>query len=137
MVDRGVVAALARGLPSHFRARQRAEWTGDLLVLARDGRYIQWRYMLGAARTLPALRAAARRASADGVTSEAVGPSPSLVLISRVLIITLLWTVVSWMVMRPGRYLFYGPDRYLDSIWPWSSAHRGRTVCARRCCDWR
>jgi hypothetical protein len=122
-VDRVVVAVLARALPRHFRARQRAEWTGDLLVLAQDGRYTQWRYLLGAARTLPALRAAARRTAADGVTSEVAGPSPSLVLISRVLVITLVWTVVSWLVMLPGRYLYYGPDRYLDSIWPSGVEH--------------
>src|SRR6266550_9581436 len=64
LVDRVLVAALCSALPAHFRARQRAEWTADLLALA--GGSARWRYLLGAAWTLPTLRALARRAQVDG-----------------------------------------------------------------------
>ena len=59
--QRLVVTALSNLLPAGFRARQRAEWAGDLLALEDGPSGVRWRYLLGAARTLPALRAAAGR----------------------------------------------------------------------------
>jgi len=125
-VDRAVVAALGLALPGHFRARQRAEWTADLLILAERGRLARWRYLFAATRTLPALRAVARRLPADGPQGALAPVSRSVVLVARVLTIVLGWTVVSWAVMLPGRYLLLDiPGRMAagtlpdpKSVWP-------------------
>jgi hypothetical protein len=125
-IDRAVVAALSLALPAHFRARQRAEWTADLLILAGRGRLARWRYLFAAAWTLPALRAVARRRPADGPEDALAPVSRSVVLVARVLTIVLGWTVVSWAVMLPGRYLILDiPGRMAagtlpdpKSVWP-------------------
>src|SRR5207248_4160156 len=124
--ERSVVAALGLALPAHFRARQRAEWTADLLVLAERGRPARWRYLMAAAWTLPALRAVARRLPADGPEDRLAPVSRSVVLAARVLTIVLGWTVLSWAVMLPGRYLLLDiPGRMAagtlpdpGSVWP-------------------
>lgn len=106
-VRRAAVAALSRALPAHFRARQHAEWTADLLVLADQPTAAWIRYLLGAAWTLPALRRAAQRAAADGTA--VVLPSSGLVarLTARVLMLSLGWTVPCWLLALPGQYLLY------------------------------
>jgi len=120
--DRMAVAALCSVLPAHFRPRQRAEWTADLLILARQGGAARLRYLLGAAWTLPTLRAVARRGPADGPRHALRVASPSVVLASRVLTISLAWTVLSWLVMVPGRYVLLDvPGRLARGsaeIWP-------------------
>ncbi|MEU7905803.1 hypothetical protein [Actinoplanes sp. NPDC049118] len=65
-VERVVVAALSRLLPTGFRARQRDEWTADLLDLADAPPAARWRYLFAAAWTLPTLRSFARRGAAAG-----------------------------------------------------------------------
>jgi hypothetical protein len=105
--DRALLALLGSVLPAHFRARQRAEWTADLLVLARHGGAARWRYLLGAVLTLPTLRAHARHANAGGPEVVLKAAAPAAVMVARVLAITLGWAVLSWLVMLPGEYLVY------------------------------
>jgi hypothetical protein len=123
-VEALLVAALVAALPAHFRARQRDEWTADLLILARQGGGpARRRYLFGAARTLPTLRALARRARADGPARPLRLASPSVVLVARTLMISLAWTVLAWLVMLPGRYLLLDiphrtPFVSPDELWP-------------------
>ncbi|GAA1499461.1 hypothetical protein GCM10009827_001260 [Dactylosporangium maewongense] len=116
------VATLALLLPAAFRDRQRAEWTADLMTLPAG----HWRYLFGAARTLPALRAAAHRAglSRGPVAAAATFPSDAL---ARTLLAGLGWPVLSWLLMVPLRYFLFdipgriaaggGPDDP-KSLWP-------------------
>ncbi|MFF5228694.1 hypothetical protein [Dactylosporangium sp. NPDC000521] len=95
------VATLALLLPAAFRDRQRAEWTADLLTLPAG----RWRYLFGAARTLPALRAAAHRAGlARGPAAVASFPSDAL---ARTLLAGLGWPVLSWLLMVPLPYFLF------------------------------
>ncbi|MBG6140206.1 hypothetical protein [Longispora fulva] len=118
---RFVVGLLCTALPAHFRARQRAEWTADLMQITGPAR---WRYLFGAAWTLPALRLLARRARTDG--SGIVAPAgPLVALTARTLLVGLGWAVLCWVVMLPGRYLVLDiPARMasgaqFDPKWVW------------------
>jgi len=119
---RTVVAALAALLPAEFRERQCDEWTADLLTVA-EGR---WRYLVGAALTLPALRAAARRAGYGAGPSAVAAQAGAATVVARILILGMGWPVVSWMVMVPLRwYLFHTSDQLEQSamagmkgLWP-------------------
>jgi hypothetical protein len=107
--QRLMVAALSRVLPAGFRSRQRAEWAGDLLTLEGPSA-VRWRYLLGAARTLPALRAAASRSrrAEPGSLPIALGTgTAALTSLARVLLVGLGWPVLSWLVWVPGRYYLY------------------------------
>ncbi|MET7421521.1 hypothetical protein [Dactylosporangium sp. NPDC005555] len=118
---RFAVAVLTLLLPSGFRVRQRDEWTADLLALPSGRR----RYVLGAARTLPALHAAARRA---GLASAPVTVQGVLAAPARVLTAGLGWPVLSWLLVVPLPYfLFDIPGRIAatggglvdpKSLWP-------------------
>jgi len=108
--QRLVVTALSRLLPAGFRARQRAEWAGDLLALEDGPSGVRWRYLLGAARTLPALRAAAGRGRGADPPSLPITlgtGAAALTSLARVLLVGLGWPVVSWLLWVPGRYYLY------------------------------
>jgi hypothetical protein len=108
--QRLVVTALSSLLPPGFRARQRAEWAGDLLALKDGPSAVRRRYLLGAARTLPALRAAASRSRRADPSSLPVALSTgaaALTSLARVLLVGLGWPVVSWLLWVPGRYYLY------------------------------
>ncbi|MDG6103503.1 hypothetical protein Daura_35595 [Dactylosporangium aurantiacum] len=116
------VAALALLLPGGFRDRQRAEWTADLMTLPAG----RWRYLSGAARTLPALHAAARRAGLARGPAVA-GPAPlALAAPARILLAGLGWPVLSWLLVVPLPYFVFDiPDRIArtgvvdpKSLWP-------------------
>jgi hypothetical protein len=115
------VAALTLLLPRGFRDRQRAEWTADLMSMSTA----RWRYLFGAARTLPALRAAARRAGLSRGPAAAVASTPgALAAPARVLFIGLGWPVLSWLLLVPIPYLLYDIPSHLagsvdpKSLWP-------------------
>jgi len=114
------VAALTLLLPRAFRDRQRAEWTADLMSITTG----RWRYLFGAARTLPALRAAARRAGLSRGPAAVVHTPGALAAPARVLLIGLGWPVLSWLLLVPVRYFLYDiPGRLpgtVDpkSLWP-------------------
>ncbi|MEV0129878.1 hypothetical protein AB0H83_15635 [Dactylosporangium sp. NPDC050688] len=116
------VAVLAVLLPSGFRDRQRAEWTADLMTLPTG----RWRYLFGAARTLPALRAAARRAGLSRGPAAAVRASLALAAPARILLAGLGWPVLSWLLVVPLPYFVFDiPDRIArtgvvdpKSLWP-------------------
>ena len=60
-VDDVIVSLLCMLLPAGFRARQRGEWAADLTVLTQGNPRARWRYLIGAARTLPSLRSSISR----------------------------------------------------------------------------
>ncbi|WP_033343166.1 hypothetical protein [Catenuloplanes japonicus] len=91
--DRWWIRLLGALLPPGFRDRQRGEWAADLQSLAHD-RAARTGYLLGAARSLPALRAAAR--GHDSVVL-AMSERPSALTAWRVLTIMLTWSVVGWL----------------------------------------
>jgi hypothetical protein len=99
-------------LPSGFRDRQRAEWTADLMTMTTG----RWRYLFGAARTLPALRAAARRAGLSRGPAALAHTSGVLRAPARVLLLGLGWPVLSWVLLVPLPYfLFDIPGRIASS----------------------
>lgn len=109
------VAALTLLLPSGFRDRQRAEWTADLMTMPGQ----RWRYLFGAARTLPALRSAARRAGLSRGPSTAVHTTGALAAPARVLLAGLGWPVLSWIALVPVPYFLYDiPGRLAGSVDP-------------------
>jgi hypothetical protein len=122
-----VVWVLCRLLPEGFRARQRAEWTGDLIALSASGAAVRWRYLLAAAWTLPSLRAHARRAGLDR-PHEIVPASVPVRTLARVIIVALGAPVVAWLIAVPSRwYLLDVPSRLASSfafdpkdLWPTS-----------------
>jgi hypothetical protein len=131
--ERVAVTVLGALLPAGFRARQRAEWAADLVALASGGTQPhagqRWRYLFWAAWTLPALRAAARRAGLSGgdrAAGATAKPAGVTVAMARVLLIGLGWPVVSWLVAVPGLYyLFDVPGRIVrrglvdpKDLWP-------------------
>ncbi|WP_285691722.1 hypothetical protein [Actinoplanes sp. NBRC 103695] len=88
---------LAATLPADFRDRQRDEWTADLLVLSDSpGGPARWRYLLGAAWTLPSLRRLAKggRTTGGGLTPSA---TPTAVTAARVLIPSVSWPLLGWL----------------------------------------
>ncbi|MEU2615802.1 hypothetical protein ABZ570_30160 [Micromonospora sp. NPDC007271] len=94
---------LCRLLPAGFRNRQRDEWTADLLSFT-SGAGTRWRYLAGAAWTLPALRHAARRGGFADLS--AVAPVPdALTSVAHLFLLGLGWPVVSWLIMVPVTYL--------------------------------
>ncbi|MDG4829300.1 hypothetical protein O7627_08275 [Solwaraspora sp. WMMD1047] len=95
--QRWMIAALAAALPAHFRDRQRDEWTADLLVLsASPGGPARWRYLLGAAWTLPSLRRLAKGGrTADG--GLATPATPAALTAARVLIPSVSWPLLGWL----------------------------------------
>ncbi|MGH3715723.1 MAG: hypothetical protein ACRDT4_20030 [Micromonosporaceae bacterium] len=128
-VQRLLVGALGRALPPHFRERQRAEWAADLLLLAGEPRLSRWRYLLGAAWTLPALRTVARDPSATGLTGGVVRPAgAAITTVARVLIVILVWALAGWLVVIIGPYLILDipgrmatePGFYMgpEEVWP-------------------
>ncbi|WP_157744544.1 hypothetical protein [Micromonospora viridifaciens] len=101
--ERAAVALLSRLLPAGFRARQRDEWTADLLSFT-SGAGTRWRYLAGAAWTLPALRRAARRGGFADLST--VAPAPGvLASMAHLFLLGLGWPVVSWLIMVPVTYL--------------------------------
>jgi hypothetical protein len=115
VVTRVALRLMLALLPDDFRARQRDEWTGDLLALtsAADRR----RYLAGAARTLPGLRRAAhRRPAPDAIAVEpAVGDT-----VARVLMSGLLWSTLVFWVFVPLRYYAIAGAATTDpqDVWP-------------------
>jgi hypothetical protein len=107
--ERLAVTALAGLLPNGFRARQRAEWAADLDELPGTGQ--RWRYLLWAAWTLPALRAAARRAGLTGTGADkpagAIARSGTTNAVANVLLLGLGCPVLSWLLMVPVQYRLY------------------------------
>lgn len=114
------VATLALLLPRGFRDRQHAEWSADLMTLPTG----HWRYLFGAARTLPALRAAARRAGLSRGPAAAARAPGALAAPASILSAGLGWPVLSWLLVVPLPYfLFDIPGRIgspVDpkSLWP-------------------
>ncbi|GAA0742083.1 hypothetical protein GCM10010199_68370 [Dactylosporangium roseum] len=94
---------LCRLLPAGFRGRQRDEWAADLLGLT-SGAGTRWRYLAGAAWTLPALRRAARRGGFADLSTVAPAPG-ALTSIAHFLLLGLGWPVISWLIMVPITYL--------------------------------
>lgn len=121
-LERAAVRGLARMLPTGFRDRQRAEWTGDLLALADRGTGQRWRYLLAAALTLPALRTAAQRGGLSQLDGPAVVASAPAVMtaLARVLGFGLGVPIVGWIVTVPVRYFLFKPPGYGDpkDVWP-------------------
>ena len=93
-----VVAALAALLPPAFRTRQAGEWLADLADLPRRGDRL--RYLVAAAWTLPALRAAVRGGAAGGPVA---APYP-VVTIARTLLVGLGYPVLCWLILVPARW---------------------------------
>ncbi len=92
-----VIAALAAALPAYFRDRQRDEWTADLLVMSTSqGGPARWRYLLGAAWTLPSLRRLARGARNAG-SGMAPPAAPAALTTARVLILGVSWPLLGWL----------------------------------------
>lgn len=127
-----VVWVLCRLLPEGFRARQQAEWSGDLIALSANGSAARWRYLFAAAWTLPSLRAHARRAGLD--RPETIVPaSVPVKALARVIIIGLGAPVVAWLISVPLRwYVLDVPSRLastrafdpkdlwpMDGVWAW------------------
>jgi hypothetical protein len=79
----------------------------------------RWHYLLGAARTLPALRAAARRAGlSHGPAAAAYAPG-ALTAPAQILLAGLGWPVLSWLLLVPLRYvLFDVPGRIASTGGP-------------------
>jgi hypothetical protein len=103
VAERALVAVLGRLLPAGLRSRQREEWTADLLSFS-SAPGTRWRYLAGAAWTLPALRRAARRGGFAELS--AVDPAPGvLTSMAHFLLLGLGWPVVSWLIMVPVTYL--------------------------------
>jgi hypothetical protein len=98
-----VIRALCRLLPEGFRARQGAEWTGDLVALSPSGSGTRWRYLLAAAWTLPALRAHAGKAAVDRPPTM-VAPSLPVTTLTRVVLVGLGLPVLAWLIAVPLRY---------------------------------
>ncbi|AGZ42836.1 hypothetical protein [Actinoplanes friuliensis] len=123
-VDRAVLAVLGRLLPAAFRERQQGEWASDLLTLPADTRL---RYLTGAARTLPSLRAQVRRGHV--VPELEVGPGLAAGF-ARIVFFGLAWPILSWLLWVPFRYYAFSVDDRLaaatdpeytidpQSVWP-------------------
>ena len=111
-MERAVVWMLCRLLPAGFQARQRAEWTGDLIALSTAGAAARSRYLFAAAWTLPSLRAHARRAGFDRPQTTVSASVPIRTLV-RILIVGLGVPLVSWLIWVPARwYLLDVPGRF-------------------------
>lgn len=120
---RHAVALLTLLLPPGFRDRQRAEWTADLLTAPTN----PWRYLFGAARTLPALRAAARRGGLSRGPSAVTHTPGALAAPAHVLLAGLGWPVLSWILVVPLPYFAFDIPGHLaaaggvidpKSLWP-------------------
>jgi hypothetical protein len=134
-VDRFLVALLGALLPAGFRERQRGEWASDLLTLAAEEPAACRSYLLGAARTLPALWSVAR--GGPGAPAIAV-PAGTRDTVARVLRLGLIWPIVSWVLWVPARY--YGFDipgrlRHREgaidpqTVWPFDTRRHGCCRC--------
>jgi hypothetical protein len=93
LADKWWLQVLGALLPAGFRDRQYGEWGADLLMLSHDPA-ARRRYLLGAARTLPALRAAAR--GHESVELARLG-RPGAVTAWRVIATMLAWAVIGWL----------------------------------------
>ncbi|SCL27293.1 hypothetical protein [Micromonospora inyonensis] len=102
-VDDGVVSLLGLLLPVGFRARQRGEWTGDLMVLAQGNPAARWRYLIGAARTLPSLRRSIGRRDATPIEV----PAGVRQTVARILLLGMTWPILSWLLWVPARYFAF------------------------------
>jgi hypothetical protein len=107
--ERFAVTLLGLALPDAFRARQRGEWTGDLMELS-SGRA---RYLLAAAWTLPQLRAAVRRVGGGTPAGGVAAPHPALQTVTRALLSGLGIPVLCWYLMAILPYeALHMADRY-------------------------
>lgn len=115
--DQRWVHLLSALLPAGFRDRQRGEWAADLLMLAHDP-VARRRYLLGAARTLPALRAVARGHESAALVTPG---RPSAVTAGRVIVTMLAWTVIGWLstVLVPYLFLRTRDDASGFDMWGW------------------
>lgn len=122
-VDHAVVSLLCLLLPVGFRARQRGEWTGDLMALARGNPAARWRYLIGAARTLPSLRSSISRRDATLIEV----PAGVRATVARILLLGLTWPILSWLLWVPARYFAFdipgrlGRSGHLidpQTVWP-------------------
>ncbi len=112
--ERAVVWMLCRLLPAGFRARQQAEWSGDLVALSGGGAGARWRYLLAAAWTLPALRAHAKKAGIDRPIAMVI-PSPPVATLVRIVLVGLGLPVLSWLIAIPLRYVLLDVPARLES----------------------
>lgn len=123
--DERIVRLLCALLPAGCRARQGEEWAGDLVVLADEDPTVRWRYLFGAARTLPSLRNAFRHRD----TARVEVPAGVRGSVARVLLLGLAWPILSWVLWVPVRYYAFGipgrleaggPSGVIDpqSVWP-------------------
>ncbi|MEV4637644.1 hypothetical protein AB0J80_09860 [Actinoplanes sp. NPDC049548] len=124
-VECAIVSLLCLMLPLRFRERQRGEWTGDLMSLAQVDPAARWRYLAGAARTLPSLRSSIGRRDASPIeVSSGVRET-----VARILLLGMTWPILSWSVWVPTRYLAFDiPGRLArsgyttpidpQSVWP-------------------
>jgi hypothetical protein len=115
--DQRWVQFLGALLPAGFRDRQRGEWAADLLMLAHDPA-ARRRYLLAAARTLPALRAVARGHESAALVTPG---RPSAVTTGRVIATMLAWTVSGWLstVLVPYLFLRTRDDASGFDMWGW------------------
>lgn len=113
--ERAAVWVLCRLLPVGFRARQRSEWTGDLIAIGGGAAIARWRYLFAAAWTLPALRAQVYRSGLDSPRpgGSAVRASVAVEMITKVLYVGLGLPVLSWFIAIPFRYVLLDiPGRF-------------------------
>lgn len=114
--ERAAIWMLCRLLPEGFRARQHAEWTGDLIAMSGSGAGARRRYLLAAAWTLPALRAHARKPGVDRPHA-IVPPTVPVTTLVRLILIGLGLPVLSWLIAIPTRYyLLDVPGRIAGSM---------------------
>jgi hypothetical protein len=127
-VDYATVALLCLMLPVGFRARQRGEWTGDLMSLAQGNPAARWRYLIGAARTLPSLRSSISRRDATPIEV----PAGVQATVARILLLGMTWPILSWLLWVPARYYAFdipgrlersGHSIMIDpqTVWPFES----------------
>ncbi len=112
LVLRAAVWVLSQLLPAGFRARQQAEWTGDLIALSASGAGGRWRYLFAAAWTLPSLRAHAQHPGVDRPQAIVPMPTISVTALKRVVLVGLGVPVVVWLLSVPLRY-------YLLDVFAW------------------
>jgi len=114
--DQRWLQVLGALLPAGFRDRQRGEWAADLAMLSHD-RSARRRYLFGAARTLPLLRAATR-----GHDSVVMTPGrPSAVTAWRIVTPVLAWVVIGWLstVLVPYLYVESRGGASEFDMWGW------------------
>ncbi|GAA1642755.1 hypothetical protein [Actinoplanes couchii] len=114
--DRLWIRALGALLPAAFRERQRGEWAADLLTMAHDPA-ARRSYLLGAIRTLPMLRAAAR--GHESVLNAAASGTTAAITASRLLATMMAWSVSGWLTAALVPYLIVSNNPDAD-LWGWA-----------------